>query len=131
LSTARAHAFQRLHNFRDLGGGETRQGADERVVCCFARPSLIAVPIETWLNCAARDDLGPRLEQLLATLRSARLAPTFAQRLRLIATTQPEYLAEIHERVLAAHGPVERSLAEASGVTRSTVQQLQQRLLSS
>ncbi|MEY4549269.1 MAG: hypothetical protein RL685_5464 [Pseudomonadota bacterium] len=93
---------------------------------------LLGVPFATvqaeYLR--TNDDTGPRIEQLLSTLRLATLAPALGRRLQLIATTQPEYLAEIHDRVLAAHGSVERYLAEACGVTRSTVQQLQQRLLS-
>jgi protein-tyrosine phosphatase len=94
---------------------------------------LLGVPFETVLAEYLRtnDDTGPRLEQLITTLCLATFAPALGRRLQLIVTTQPEYLTEIHERVLAAHGSVERYLAEACGVTRSTVQQLQQRLLAS
>lgn len=92
---------------------------------------LLGVPFSTVRAEYVRtnDAVKPRLERLLASLHSSTLSPTLSERLRLIATTYPEFLGEIHDQILAAHGSFEQYLCQACGVQSQVVDQLRQQLI--
>lgn len=106
--------------------GKDRTG----VVAAFIQ-LLLGVPFSTvsaeYLR--SNDAVQPRLERLIAMLRLTILSPGLSERLRLIATTYPEYLVEIHDQILSAHGTVEQYLCQLCGVRSHVVEQLRERLL--
>lgn len=106
--------------------GKDRTG----VVAAFIQ-LMLGVPFSTVSAEYVRsnDEVGPRLERLIATLRLSSLSPALSERLRLIAATYPDYLAEIHDQILAAHGSIEQYLCQLCGVRPQTVEQLRARLL--
>lgn len=92
---------------------------------------LLGVPLATvraeYLR--TNDEVGPRLERLIDTLYLRALSPALSERLRLIVTTDPEYLVEIHDQIVASHGSVERFAIEVCGVRPQVVEQLRDGLL--
>jgi protein-tyrosine phosphatase len=106
--------------------GKDRTG----VIAAFVQ-LLLGVPFATVRTEYLRtnEDIGPRLERLLATLRLTKLSPPLSARMRLIMTTHPEYLVEIHERIVATHGSFEQYVGQECRLNRETIEQLRRRLL--
>lgn len=92
---------------------------------------LLGVPFATaraeYLR--TNDEVAPRLERLIDRLYLTTLSPALSQRLRLIVTTYPEYLAEIHDQIVTAHGSIEQYVIQVCGVRPQVVRQLRQHLL--
>lgn len=92
---------------------------------------LLGVPFATVLAEYLRTNEAtePRLERLLGSLCLPVFAPAFSERMRVIVATHPEYLLEVHARIISDHGSIERYLSTVCGVQSETVERLRHLLL--
>lgn len=92
---------------------------------------LLDVPFETVQREYLRtnEDTAPRLERLLSSFRLTTFSPALSERMRLIVTTHPEYLAEVHRRIVDSHGSIEQYVRQLCGLSLQTVEQLRRQLV--
>lgn len=91
----------------------------------------LGVPYERVLADYLRtnDQYEPRLAKLIRVMRIATLARVSEQRIRLVLMAHPEFLDEVHDRIIKTHGSVAAYLREACGVEPATLDTLKRRLL--
>ncbi len=114
MSTTGTKRCERPYSFRDIGGCETATGRRLRTGISFRSAEL--------QRASASD-------QLIARLRLEALLPALSERMRAIASTQAEHLAEVHEQIAARHGSLEQYLRQSCGVTSHSIELLRRQLL--
>jgi len=94
---------------------------------------LVGVPYETVRDdyLLTNDYYESRFDRFIRVLRIMTLFQVPAERIRLILTTHPESLDEVHGRIVEEYGSVAEYLAEACGIERDILSRLKGQLLTS
>ncbi|WP_437581598.1 tyrosine-protein phosphatase [Sorangium sp. So ce887] len=92
---------------------------------------LVGVPYQTVVEEYLRtnDYLAPRWEKVVKVTRVLTLFQVPTERVRLMIMAYPDFLHEVHDRIVEKYGSFERYLCEACEIDRGTQQRLKDRLL--
>lgn len=94
---------------------------------------MVGVPLQLVMADYLRTNeyFAPRMERFIRAVRVATLFRISEERMRLVMMAHPEFLAEVHDKIVGAHGSVGGYLRDACAIDQTTLQRLEDRLLTS